>query len=163
MAKRTDFRADIAAVVQALNLAPSDFRSLGPHEYESILLSIIDKFTTLDRKGVNQRWLWDSFKTPRRSMPLDDATTVLKELVPITETVWFIAEDARRNKRYGNYWVYEGKIGPIVGVIRETHYFEYYVVSKKFEWLLCENHHDILMAVGQPMVDQLAQIPAVKQ
>jgi hypothetical protein len=126
MAKSTDFRADIAAVVQALNLAPSDFRLLGPYEYESILLSIIDQFTTLDRKGVNQIWLWDSFKTPRRSMPLDDATTVLKELVPITETVWFIAEDACRNKRYGNYWVCEGKIGPIVDVIRETHYFEYY-------------------------------------
>jgi hypothetical protein len=163
MAKRTDFRADIAAVVQALNLAPSDFRLLGLHEYESILLSIIDQFTTLDHQGVNQRWLWDAFKNPSCSMPLDDATTVLKELVPIGETVWFIAEDARRNKRYGNYWVYEGKIGPIVDVIRETYYFEYYVVSKKFEWLLCENHHDILMAVGHPMVDKLAQIPFVKQ
>jgi hypothetical protein len=163
MAKRTDFRADIAAVVQALNLAPSDFRLLGLHEYESVLLSIIDQFTTLDRKGVNQPWLWDAFRTPRCSMPLDDATAVLKKLGPITETVWFIAEDARRNKRYGNYWVYEGKIGPIVDVIREIHYFEYYVVSKKFEWLLCENHHDILIAVGEPMVAQLSQISVIKQ
>jgi hypothetical protein len=160
MVQRTDFRADIQGVAQALNLLSSDFRSLGPYEYETVLLSVIEKFTTLDRKGVNERWLWDAFKLPRCSMPLDDATTVLKELMPPTETVWFITEDARRNKRHGNYWVYEGKIGPIVDVIRETHYFEYYIVSKKFEWLLCENHHDILMAVGQPMVNQLERLKA---
>jgi hypothetical protein len=36
--------------------------------------------------------------------------------------------------------------------------FEYYIVSKKFEWLLCENHHDILIAVGQPMVEKMERL-----
>jgi hypothetical protein len=36
--------------------------------------------------------------------------------------------------------------------------FEFYVVSKKFEWLLCQNHHDVMMAVGEPMVTRLKSV-----
>jgi hypothetical protein len=158
MVERLDSRAEIEEAVQELGLLPSDFRALGVYEYENILISIIDRFTTLGRKGVNEIWLWNSFKEPRSSMQLDYPTAVLREFVPLEETVWFVAEDWNRHKRHGNYWLYEGKITAIVDLLGEMHGFEYYVVSKKFEWLLCENHHGILMAVGQFMVEKLERL-----
>ena len=33
--------------------------------------------------------------------------------------------------------------------------FEYYIVSKKFEWLLGEDHHGVLIGIGQPMAEKI--------
>ncbi|WP_425556402.1 DUF6756 family protein [Hymenobacter saemangeumensis] len=33
--------------------------------------------------------------------------------------------------------------------------FEYYLVSKKYEWLLGVNHHDVLFGVGELMVQRI--------
>jgi hypothetical protein len=35
---------------------------------------------------------------------------------------------------------------------------EMYLGSKKYDWLLCINHHDILVATGGDMPDKLRQL-----
>jgi hypothetical protein len=60
----------------------------------------------------------------------------LKELVPSQETVWFVAEEWKRIKQHGNFWLCEGTITVIAELLGEMYGFEYYIVSKKFEWLL---------------------------
>jgi hypothetical protein len=51
--------------------------------------------------------------------------------------------------------VCEASIEDIRDVIGECFGFEYYVVPKGLEWLLCENHHDILIAVGDAVRGRL--------
>ncbi|WP_205301049.1 DUF6756 family protein [Paenibacillus aceris] len=39
-----------------------------------------------------------------------------------------------------------------------VHLREYYIISKKYEWLLCVNHHDIVFGSGAELVDIMEKI-----
>ena len=150
-------RQQINLTAAALSLKPTEFRQIRVHQYQDILMSIIEKFTTLGRKGWNATW-WDHFKGVESAIHTADAYKLLRELVPTEERVWFVAQDWGRNKHDGGFWLFEGKIQAIVSVLDEMFGFEYYIVSKKFEWLVCENHHDVLIGVGQPIVAKIREI-----
>ena len=54
---------------------------------------------------------------------------------------------------------YEGYIKDIVSVLGETTQTdEVYVASKKYEWLICVNHHDYIIATGRNMVEKLVML-----
>lgn len=87
---------------------------------------------------------------------MPDPVKTLEQLIPASESVWFIAE-ARGKKHVGNFWLYEGEVSAICAVLRECPAFEYYVVEKKMRWLVCENHHNVLIASGEPMASSLGE------
>ncbi|MEH2015045.1 DUF6756 family protein [Nostoc sp.] len=163
MTQRLDFRVDIEEAIKTLNLSCNDFRLVSLHEYEQILVSILERFTSLSKKGLNYPWWWGSFKEPSCSIHLEYAPDVLKELVPLEETVWFVTEDWKRTKQHGNYWLYEGKIVVIADLIAEMYGFEYYIVSKKFEWLLGEDRHGVLIGVGQSMTEKIEYLKSNRE
>ena len=68
-----------------------------------------------------------------------DALEVLRSVLPTNVPVWFVAEDFGRTKERGG----------------EHHLFEYYIVGRKLGWMVAENHHDVLMAVGEPVASRL--------
>ena len=78
----------------------------------------------------------------------------LTTLLPRGEVVWFLAED-KDQKKTGSYWLYEGKVGAFSAVIAELPAFEYYLIGKDYSWLLCENHHGVLIGVGQLAIERL--------
>lgn len=158
MTERLDFRVDIEKALKTTGLSSNDFKLVNPYEYEKVLVAILDKFTTLGKKGLNCSWLWNSFKDPKSSIQLDYPPPYLKKLVALEEKVWFVAENQGRTKQHGNFWLYEGKVATIIDILGEMYSFEYYIVSKKFEWLLCENHHEILIGVGSSMVERIEQL-----
>jgi len=63
---------------------------------------------------------------------------------PNSDPLWLIAGDCLDR----SFMVCEGSIRDIRDVIGECYGFEYYIVPKDLSWLLCENHHDVLIAVG---------------
>ncbi len=105
MTERLDFRVDIEQALKSTEFPSSDFKLVSPYEYEKILIAILDRFTTLGKKGLNCSWLWNSFKDPKSSIQLDYPPSYLKK-----------------------------------------------------EWVLCENHHEILMGVGSPMVEKIERL-----
>jgi hypothetical protein len=157
-----DFRSQLDEVKTAAGVANADFALVGLLRYEAILLEIIEWFTTLKRGGLNELWWCHAFKEPKHSWAACPViyTPALRDLVPADETVWLVAEDWCRQKKHGNFWLYEGRIDAITAVLDEARAFEFYLVSKKFEWLLCSNHHDVLMAVGEPMTTKLRTLSA---
>lgn len=165
--ERRDFRVDIDEAVASLRLTPEDFKPVNLFKYEDILVSILDKFTTLGKRGLSYSWLWEHFKEPRFSFYSEDSWKHLPEIVaPLVapeETLWFIAEDERGTKQNGNFWLYEGKIKPIISLLGEMTAFEYYLVPKKLNWLLCETHHDVLVGVGEPIVERLKTKKSVSE
>ncbi|MDF5737958.1 MAG: hypothetical protein PUQ00_20480 [Nostoc sp. S13] len=66
-----------------------------------------------------------------------------------------MTEDWKRTKQHGNFWLYEGGIAVIADLIGEIYGFEYYIVSKKLEWLLGEDHNGVLIGVGQSMTEKI--------
>lgn len=129
-----------------------------PHRYQGILERIISSRTSLDKSGTSALWWWEALREPVAYVQPTDPVAVLKGLVPAGEPVWFVVE-ANSPKKFGNFWLYESTIEPICTVLRELPPFEYYIVAKKCEWLLCENHHGLLIASGEPMAANLAQVP----
>jgi hypothetical protein len=162
--KRSDFRTDISEVVTALLLTTDQFKLVSLHSYEQILVSILEKFTYLGKLGLDHSWLWESFNEPRISFFPESTIPLLPEifesLVDPDERLWFVAEDWHRTKRNGNFWLYEGKKNSIISVLEEMYPFEYYIVSKKLDWLLCENHHGVLIGAGEPIIERLETVRA---
>ncbi len=57
-----DFRSQLDTVRVTAGVAHADFKLVSLNQYEAILLKIIERFTTLNRSGLNALWLWDSFQ-----------------------------------------------------------------------------------------------------
>ncbi|GJM70089.1 hypothetical protein HMSSN036_23050 [Paenibacillus macerans] len=68
--------------------------------------------------------------------------------------VYFVVEDYK-----GKHWFYEGVTRVVIeNIIPElAHINEYYLISKKFDWILCENHHNVLSVSGGVMVDRITK------
>jgi hypothetical protein len=72
------------------------------------------------------------------------------------ERVWFIAE----NWHGGSppCYVFEGRPAAVVGVLGNSHGFEYLMASKRLEWLIAEDHHGVIVVAGQAVVDRLERV-----
>ena len=82
----------------------------------------------------------------------------MPSLIDEKESVWFVIEDDSVEKEQDHYWLYEGKIQAIISVLQELPGTEYYVVSKKLEWILCENHHNLLIGSGKLIFDKMKSL-----
>lgn len=50
------------------------------------------------------------------------------------------------------YWVYEGYLKELIVILRETPGIsDYYIVSKKMDWLISECHEDVACFVGESL------------
>jgi hypothetical protein len=146
-------RDTLTETVKCLAFDAKRFRLLGPHEYESVLKAVTEQFLNVGTKGIDFQWWWENFKGNTASFQASNAYKLLPQLLPHNQTLWFIVEDG--SKKNGCFWVYEADADAIAQVLAASHRFEYYVASKKRDWLLCENHHEVLIAVGEPMIEAL--------
>jgi hypothetical protein len=98
-------------------------------------------------EGGDRRWWWESFKKPSKSRVYKDGNGFehLTELVPDPkEIIWFIAEDTEQPY----FPIFEATTENVVKIIGECFAYEYYIVPKHKRWLLCENHHDDVIGIG---------------
>jgi hypothetical protein len=143
---------EIDAARQLLQISAADFRPLlFTTDWHKLEERIYQSFCRIDGKS-RPIWLWERFKSETHSLQLTvPAHTILHRLVPIDEVMWLMAYDC------SDFYFYEGKITAIERIISELTYVmdEYYLISKKLEWLLCENHHDVLIGTGAFAIQQL--------
>ena len=135
-----------------------ELRLVSHLKYRDILIRILDKRTTLGARGLESQWWWEHFKEPTEARQIVNNQVKFSVLFPPTEFVWFVAEDWYKKKKLGKYWLYEGTIGAIDKLYWEMFGFEFYIVHRKFEWLLCLNHDDILIASGEEAVERLRAV-----
>lgn len=152
------FRTLVAKAVRENDIAASDFRPLSVHDnWQQIEANIYHTFCTLSHPVYRPERLWNHFKLDTYStFNIDWPAQYLDQLIDETETVWCVmSETVRENNKL---WFYEGKIKTIQEVIDETWFKALYIVSKKYEWLICINYHDNLMATGNIMPDKLRKL-----
>ena len=145
-------RADIESIIKDNKLSSTSFKALSIHDdWKAIEENIYHTFCRLDHPTQRPVWLWENFKLDTFSIAVDQSFKLLDQLVDIDETVWFFMNGDR-----DKLWFYEGNVKAIMTVIGESSYIdEIYVASKKYQWLICINHHDDLIATGQIMPDKL--------
>jgi len=148
-------RAEIEAIISDKNLDASSFRRLRNNEgWAEIEEKIYHQFCTLDHPLARPVWLWENFKQETFAVEGADTWQRLEKLVDHDELVWFFT-----NGDKDKLWFYEGKVKAVITIIEESSYLdEFYICSKKYEWMICFNHHDTLIATGSIMPGKLRSL-----
>jgi hypothetical protein len=132
---------EIDRAVESLQLKGTVVR-LSRADAEAINRTVLARFAG----GNDRRWWWEAFPESE-SVSFDDGQGYrrIPVLVPNAgEHCWFIVE----SREPGPYPVYEVSPEEAVGIIGECFGFEYYLVPKDLSWLVCENHHGIVIGCG---------------
>ena len=148
-------RAEIERIIVDKKLYTTDFKRLNIHEgWKALEENIYYTFCKFDHPTKRTVWLWEHFKLDTFSLVIEQPYKYLDKLVDKDEIVWFFV-----NGDKDKFWFYEGKVKAIMTVIEESSYIpDLYLASKKYQWLICINHHDVLIATGQTMSDKLEQL-----
>jgi hypothetical protein len=157
------FKDGLLKLAKHLELPSEAFDAVGIHAWPSVLHEIEAIFVIKTSSNTHFNWWWSSFKGPEYDLHFTNgqAYECLDKLIDAREQVWFVASDSRRESN--KFWLFQGRIQGIQSVLREHYAFEYYIVSKKYEWLLCENHHDILIGLKSIIPKMEALQPIVKR
>ena len=142
----TRLRSDIERVRKEFHISNDDFRELKINEWKKVEDKIGENF--LSKKFPKSNWIWNNLKVESVSIncknnPFDKLDLLIKK----NEIVYFFVNETVREQT--KYWYYEGKVKNVIKLLEEVLGFdEYYICSKKYDWLLCVNHHDILIGTG---------------
>jgi hypothetical protein len=141
---------EITRAATALGLGPSELRLLSATEGEATFRAALERFVA----SGDRRWWWEDFRVRGRSVhfPAGGGWRHLPEIAPNPdERVWFIVEE----DQLPHYPVYETTPRHAVAVVGACYGFEFYLVAKNLSWLLCETHHNLVCAVGEPVEERL--------
>ncbi|MGI4870269.1 MAG: DUF6756 family protein [Janthinobacterium lividum] len=179
-------RAEVEQARHRLALPESQFRPLKVNEWHDIEEKVYKTFCGPNSPSKRPVWLWFDFKLDTHSYfsykyLLPDF--ILEKLVDNEEIVWLMLNESGSGAgkkiptwylphngppegiwiEYGSekFWFYEGRVKAIQQVLEDSAGIdEIYIISKKYEWLLCINHHDVLYATGGPMPARLRHLEA---
>ncbi len=132
---------------KALEISDAYFSLLAPHRHADTTLAIIERFTSLGRKGLSAPWWWESFVDQAWTATPDAALDFVGSFLEPQQRYWLVAE-ARSKKKESAFWVYDATGAAIRRILPQCHHHEYYIVDRKMTWLLCENHHGVVIACG---------------
>ncbi|MFZ2281536.1 MAG: DUF6756 family protein [Prosthecobacter sp.] len=131
-------RDDINQAIKGQANIAFEFVSL--HRFQDILDQVAERFLKRGKRDLNKIWLWNEFRNETGSSQPEDVLSALTEMMEAQTSYWFIASDEN-----GKYWVAESSGSSIITVLREMYAFEYYILDKQMSWILCENHHGMLI------------------
>jgi hypothetical protein len=148
-----DIRDHIDAMIRELGLTKDDLKEVPKNRWQSIQHTFEETFVRKPSHHTRIYLYWDFLKSGY-SISFDyDAHLHLHHFVHPQERVWFLAEEKCQRPKF---WIYEGKAGAVQKVLAKGGtWYEYYLVSKKYEWLLCENHHGYLIGSGEKMIEKM--------
>lgn len=145
-------REEIEETVKSENLNRHNFFEVSKNSYQSIIKKIEDVFVDKSKNWEKDiHWSNANGYRPNLSVSYFRQEKVpfvdhLKEIIPNSEVfMYFMVEDTYK------YYLYEGKIDEIVTVLNETSFYDFYIVSKKYDWLISENHHDGWSFIGEKL------------
>ena len=140
----------VVEAIDTLSLG-GQVRRIDEPERSSILARVTDAF--LERPEVT---FWaSSLKVPSRGWHTEHGYTYLPQLAPDPRCAcWLITGLTDANDDMG---VFECTPGTASALIGECPGFEYAVVDPALKWMVIEDHHDILIAMGDA-IEWLARL-----
>ena len=137
-----NIRDELQEVINAEALSGIEFVNIRKWQWvlnrfaENILINGVD-----DLKYI---WLWERFREPVQSVQLENSIDAVNSVLKGSDVFWFIATDED-----GKYWVLSGTGSRIISLLNSMRCFEYYILTKDIESVLCENHHGVLLWKGK--------------
>jgi len=125
-------------IIRASKYLEINVTELSPLESKTITDKIVKKYA----HGKKTRFLWENF-TNELGINNKNAWEWIKEIIGNNETIMFFnPEDNSIAFKFFN-----GK--DVDDVLGETFGFEFYLTNKTIDYVLCFNHHDVLIACGK--------------
>lgn len=152
MRDRHTVRDEIENVIKEYNMDRSRISEVSKLKYQGIISMVEKKFVKNcgDIHWVNTTGRYNDNLPCRYVYIGDDYLWVehLEEIIPDGETkVYALFEDTLNWQP--KYWVYEMCIPELIKIILEAEGLsDFYIISKKYLWLISENHEDIASFVG---------------
>ena len=150
-----EINTEIFNAIKILSLTENDIKLIDPEESELIYKDCLQHFV----KSGDRRWWWEDFKQPYFVFPKFELPfNHLNEILPdVTEEVWLMVEDVFESF----YPIYDVKPQLIQNIIAECIGFEYYIIQKDKEWLICETHCNDLLGIGDKLRNKNSKILTV--
>jgi|SRR5688572_2249783 len=145
----TTFRERIIGLARSLNLSREQF-TVGPFiDWPAIQKKIESRFIIKDRSDLSPLEWPEHFKGKPQIIPSRafEPYEYLDELLPDNEIYWLILIDS--GSKEPKLWLFQGYIRPIQKVLSQLPGFSFYVIAKKYEWLLFNDQKDEFTALGQ--------------
>ena len=150
-------RQDIEEERKLLDLDKDAFGEVSLHTYDEILKNVWSVFTELGHTAKNHFWINHHITNKVTYDPSNEleVLSVLKEIVPYSDTLWFIGQETKNESP--KYWLYESTLDAAINILSEMYFFDFYLVDKKYKWIVSEEHHGLLIASGEPVSKSLAE------
>ena len=135
---------DIRQLIQELSLT-EQLRELASEEAHQVLATAKELFV----HGNPRSW-WLNLKIPAQAVQYPNATGYLHladHLSGVGERFWFIPE-----LETNDLPVFDAELSAVAELLRESPFFEYYVLSKDYRQLLIENDHNQVLLACLPGV-----------
>lgn len=145
----TTFRERIIGLARSLKLSREQF-TVGPFiDWPAIQKKIESRFVMKNRSDLSPLEWPENFKGKPQVIPsrAHEPFEYLDELLPLDENYWFILPD--NSLKQPKLWLFQGYIRPIQKVLSQLPKTSFYVVAKKYEWLLYNEQKDEFTALGQ--------------
>ena len=143
---------EIETAIKVHSLVENEFKKIEDSIASTLYFELLETFV----KGGNRLWWWESFR--KNAITIDPKDNkgyeCIKQIVPDSkELVWFLAEE----DELPFFPIYEGTTDAIVKVLGGCFAFEYYLIPKNKNWLLCENHHNEIIGVGETIENRMVK------
>ncbi|VAW72186.1 hypothetical protein MNBD_GAMMA12-2063 [hydrothermal vent metagenome] len=152
-------RNDIEIERKCFGISKDSFCEVSHYKYNEILKTIWKKFTSLGHKAEECSWINHNLSgsvvgyQPKNQQTV---TKILSDILAKDSKIWFVGQDGKTGKNSKpKYWLYESDICSSLKILDELYCFDFYIVDKKYKWLISEEHHGVLVASGEPVASHL--------
>jgi hypothetical protein len=147
---RTTAAAWIEDAAATLDLSPSELLVLTATDAAELIRSVGPRFVD----DPTRRWWWERLRRPNASLlHVADGRgfDLVASLVPSAcERVLLVACDGAP-PMWPVFDVARGSLAPVLG---QCPPFEYLILAGDHSWLMGENHHDVVFAAGDGVVER---------
>lgn len=141
-------KQEVNNAIKTLKLDHNDIRLLDKNDGRKIFDELLIHFVN----SGDRRWWWEDFKQKSFCFQkVDRPFEMLNDILPETkDKVWLMIEDDEEEF----FPIYETQSKIIQQIIEECFGFEYYIIDKNKDWLICETHHNQLIGIGDKLRDK---------
>lgn len=153
-------------LIKECRISEKRFHKVRGDQWKSIYHTITEKFADKTKTWKNGlHWANTNGYSPKSmkhfqgSYAADYAAWFyqLPQIIPEDNMVYFLIDCGSDWHSGEQFWIFESCVPELIKVLEllnqtaflETGWSDYYIVSKKYRWLIGFNHHDIVSFVGE--------------
>jgi hypothetical protein len=150
----TPLRREIEKIRKELGLIEK-FIPVGLTEWQGIEDRIYETFCTIKTHRSRPIWIWERLRVKAMGVrPEGNPNQLLGKLIDQDEHIFLLLSETV--KETTKFWIYESTVEPVQTILDESaETDEVIIVDKKYNWIVCINHHDDIIVGGDKMVDRL--------